>query len=55
MKESRRSGFTLVEALVTTAILIILLAFSAVAVTRYVRWLKITELDNAAREIYMAA
>ncbi|MCI8405594.1 MAG: type II secretion system protein [Oscillospiraceae bacterium] len=55
MKESRRSGFTLVEALVTTAILIILLAFSAVAVTRYVRWLKITELDNAAREIYLAA
>lgn len=49
------NGFTLVEVLAATAILIILLALGAVGVARYVRLLQITELDNAAREIYMAA
>lgn len=50
-----RQGFTLVEMLAVTAILIILLGVSAVGVVYYARWLKITELDNAAREIYLAA
>ncbi len=53
--QNRDSGFTLVEALATAAILIILLGLSAVGVARWRDPLKITELDNAARAIYMAA
>lgn len=52
---NRNSGFTMVETLATVAIIVILLAVSAVAVVRYIDYLKLTELDNAAREIYMAA
>lgn len=54
-ENKRNSGFTLVEMLLTTAILVILLGLSMVAVVRWRDPLKITELDNAAREIYMAA
>ena len=50
-----RHGFTLVEMLVVVAVLVILLAVSAVGVVRYRRQTRITELDNAAREIYLAA
>lgn len=50
-----RHGFTLVEMLVVVAVLVILLAVSAVGVVRYLRQIRITELDNAAREIYLAA
>lgn len=53
--QDRNSGFTLVEALAAAAILIILLGLSAVGVARWRDPLKITELDNAARAIYMAA
>lgn len=54
---SRRAvrGFTLMETLVTVLIIICLLAVSMVAVVTYRDYLKISELDNAAREIYMAA
>lgn len=52
-KQSR--GFSLVETLAVVAILVILLSVSAVAAAYYRDYLKITELDNAAREIYMAA
>lgn len=48
-------GFTLPEVLLTVAILVILLAVSAVEVIKYMDLLKITELDDAAREIYLAA
>ena len=41
--------------MVTVAIIVILLGVSAVAVVRYIDYLEITELDNAAREIFMAA
>lgn len=51
----KQSGFTLMEMLVTVLIIICLLALSFVAITRYIRHVQITELDNAAREIYMAA
>ena len=51
----RNSGFTLVEMLAVTAIVVILLAVGMVSVVRYARWLEITELDNTAREIYLAA
>ena len=54
-KNNRYGGFTVVEMLTTVAIIVILLAISAVSVVRYIDLLKITELDNAAREIYMAA
>lgn len=45
----------MVEALVTLSIIIILLAIGMVAVIRYRDHLRITELDNMARSIYMAA
>lgn len=48
-------GFSLVETLAVVAILAILLGLSAVAAAYYRNYLKITELDNAARDIYMAA
>lgn len=48
-------GFSLVEMLAVVAILVILLGISMVAAAGYRDMLKITELDNAAREIYMAA
>ena len=52
---NRNGGFSLVEMLAVVAILVILLGVSAVAAARYKDYLKITELDNAAREIYLAA
>lgn len=48
-------GFTLVETLLVTAILVILLGLSLVGAAYYRDYLKITELDNEAREIFMAA
>ena len=54
-RNNRNSGFTLVEVLATAGILVILLAIAMVGVIRYIDVLKIAELDNAAREIYMAA
>lgn len=50
-----RKGFTLAEMLLTVSIIIILGAVIAVNVIRYRQNLKLTEMDNAAREIYMAA
>lgn len=55
MEQKRNSGFTMVEVLATVAILVILLSVSFVGVAYYRDYLKITELDNAARDIYMAA
>lgn len=52
---NRNGGFSMVEMLAVVAIIVILLGISMVAVVRYRDLLKITELDNAAREIYMAA
>ncbi len=52
---NRNGGFSLVEMLAAVAILVILLGISAVAAAHYKNYLKITELDNAAREIYLAA
>lgn len=54
-KKNNQSGFTIVEVLVTAMILICLLAISSVAIVKHIRRLQITEVDNAAREIYMAA
>lgn len=49
------NGFTFVETLAAVAVLVILLGLGSVAVAYYRDYLRITELDNAAREIYMAA
>lgn len=49
------SGFTLVETLAAVAVLVILLGLGSVAAAYYRDYLRITELDNAAREIYLAA
>lgn len=45
----------MIEMLAVVAIIVILLGISIVSVVYYRDLLKITELDNAAREIYMAA
>lgn len=45
----------MIEMLAVVAIVVILLGISIVSVVYYRDLLKITELDNAAREIYMAA
>lgn len=52
-KRKHDKGFTLTEVLIVVAITIILLAVSFVAAAYYRKHLKITELDNAAREIFM--
>ena len=51
----QNNGFTLLEVLIAVAILVVLLGLALVGVVRWRDYLKITELDNAAREIYMAA
>lgn len=55
MERNHNGGFTLLETLLTLVILVILLGVSAVGVADHRDYLKITELDNAARDIYMAA
>lgn len=54
-ENKRISGFTLIETLLVIVILVILLGLSLVGVAYYRDYLKITELDNEAREIFMAA
>ena len=54
-KREHQRGFTLIELLTTVAIMVVFLAISVVAVGSYRSKLKITELDNAARQIYLAA
>lgn len=53
--KNKNGGFTLVETLSVVAVMVILLAFGALGIARYRDYLKITEMDNMAREIYMAA
>lgn len=55
LQSKQNSGFTVVEMLAAVAIIVILLGISMVSVVRYRDMLKLAELDNAAREIYMAA
>ena len=54
-EQKRRAGFTLAEILVTVAILTILLALAVPNVLAYYRRLKLAELDDSARAIFMAA
>ncbi len=52
---NRTSGFTLAELLVVVAIIIILAGVSFVAVIRYQRSLRRLEMDQTAKEIFLAA
>lgn len=54
-RERRSKGFTLAELMLTTAIIIILAALGFIALINYQKNLKLTEMDNAAREIFVAA
>lgn len=53
--QSNQKGFTLHEMLLVVAISIILLAVSVVGILTYMRQLRLTELDNSAKEIFLAA
>lgn len=50
-----QKGFTLHEMLLVVAISIVLLAVSVVGILTYMRHLRLTELDNSAKEIFLAA
>jgi prepilin-type N-terminal cleavage/methylation domain-containing protein len=54
-KLNNRKGMTLAEVLTVAAIILILAGFAFVAVSRYQKSLKQTELDNTAEEIFVAA
>ena len=55
LKKRKNGGFTMVEMLIAAALLIILLAFGFVEIVKHSRYLKVTEMDNMARSIYLAA
>lgn len=54
-ERNRNGGFTIVETLVVASIIVVFLAFGMVGILRYRDYLRITELDNMARSIYVAA
>lgn len=54
-KLNNKSGFTLAETLVALAISIILLAITMVGILHYYKNMKLTEMDNTAKEIFIAA
>ena len=53
--KKNRAGFTLAELLLTVAILVILFGIGFVAVTAYLRNLRLNEMDWTAKEIFIAA
>lgn len=53
--KKNRAGFTLAELLLTVAILVILFGIGFVAVTSYLRNLRLNEMDWTAKEIFIAA
>lgn len=55
MHSNKNSGFSTLELMVAVAIMVILMGLSMIGVARHKDRLEITELDNAAREIFMAA
>ena len=55
MHSSKNSGFSTLELMLAAAIVVILAGLSMIGVAKHKDSLEITELDNAAREIFMAA
>lgn len=55
VKFNNKKGFTLAELLGTLAITVILLAIGMVAILHYSNVLKLTEMDNNSKEIFIAA
>lgn len=55
LQKNNRKGFTLTELLIVIAITGILASFGFIEVTKAQRKLKRTEMDNTAREIFVAA
>ncbi len=51
----RQKGFTIQEMLIVVLITVILLAMSMIGIVTYSRHLRITELDNSAKSIFMSA
>lgn len=54
-KLKQNSAFTMMEMLVTVAVMVVLLGISMVGVSRLVKDLKMTELDNYAKTLYLEA
>ncbi len=54
-KERRRKGFTMSEMLVTVAIVAIVLAVAVPVIIGTIRRMKLNELDDSARSIFLAA
>ena len=54
-RRNNKRGFSLAELMLAVAIIIILGALAFVGVTRYLRNLRLLEMDNAAKEMYFAA
>ena len=54
-KHNNRKGFTLAELLVTVGILAVLLALTLVAVNAYNSRLKLLQMDNTAKDIFIVA
>ncbi len=55
LKRNIKKGFTMAELLLVVAIIIILGALASVGVIYYQRELKLTEMDNTAKELFIAA
>ena len=54
-RRKNRKGFTLPELMLAVAIIVVLASLAFVGVARYLRGLRLLEMDNAAKEIYFAA
>lgn len=55
LKRQNNRGFTMMETLVVTAIVVILMGVAFIAVQNYQRSMKQLELDKTARELFIAA
>ena len=55
LRARHNAGFTMAELLTVVAILAVLAAIAGIAVANYLRDITLTEYDNAAKSIYIAA